>query len=267
MATGELAVRSAARAPASPVAAGSNPVVASIAERRRPRSHTSNCVPAATARHGQRPVASGAPQPSNHRRKRLRYSISNGQHPCGRSEGPSPPLRSARCVIRIGIGERAPMLIVTAYLPPDVGYILTTIVMETVRTLGREYSMAILGATETPASVASLSESLGIPIATCYRRVSELTTVGLLDECRSDEESTSKATRYQRTTSAVAIRFGPAPSLWARAFVLVADDADASPLATSPNKERRSRVRSARVSVPVRDAEAANEQPETVKND
>ncbi|WP_379701460.1 helix-turn-helix domain-containing protein [Halorubrum ejinorense] len=139
--------------------------------------------------------------------------------------------------------------------------------METVRTLGREYSMAILGATETPASVASLSESLDIPIATCYRRVSELTTVGLLDEHRSDNESSSKATRYQRTTSAVAIRFGPAPSLWARAFVLVADDANESPLAMSPNNERRSQVRSARVSVPIRGSEAAKERPKPATND
>ena len=167
----------------------------------------------------------------------------------------------------IGIRERVPMLIVTAYFTTGGSCITTTIVMETVRTLGREYSMAILGATGTPASVASLSESLDIPIATCYRRVSELTTVGLLEEHRSDNESTSKATRYRRTTSAVAIRFGPTPPLWARAFVLVADDADASPLAVSPNEERRSQVRSARVSVPIRDTEAATERPEPATND
>ena len=191
----------------------------------------------------------------------------DGQRPCGRSEGPSPPLRSARRPIRIGIRERVPMPIVTAYFTPDGNYTFTTTVMGTVRTLGREYSVAILGATETAASVAGLSESLPIPTATCYRRVSELTTVGLSDEYRSDSGSTSTATRYQRTTSAAAVRLGPSPPLWARALVPVADDADAPSLATSPNRERRSRVRSARVSVPVRDAEAPNEQRKPGKND
>lgn len=138
--------------------------------------------------------------------------------------------------------------------------------MKTVRTLGREYSIEILGATETPASVAGLSESLDIPIATCYRRVSELTAAGLLEEFTGDKEDTSKAARYRRTTDAVAIRFGPIPSLLPRPFVLVADDADESPLAVSPESETRSQVRSARVDASARDT-AATERPEPTAND
>jgi DNA-binding Lrp family transcriptional regulator len=51
---------------------------------------------------------------------------------------------------------------------------------ELVRTLGSKYSAEILGATDEARSAQELSDRLGIPIATCYRRIEELTDAGLL---------------------------------------------------------------------------------------
>jgi len=139
--------------------------------------------------------------------------------------------------------------------------------MKTVRTLGREYSMAILGATETPTSVTRLSESLDIPIATCYRRVSELTTVGLLEAVSADKGSTSKATRYRRTTDAVSIRFAPTPSVFAWTCVREAVGADASTLAVPTRNGTRDQIRSAPMGAPTQDPAAATEQRGSTAND
>ena len=114
--------------------------------------------------------------------------------------------------------------------------------MKIVHILGREYSMAILGATQTPTSVTHLSESLDIPIATCYRRVDELATVGLLEETAADKNSTSGATRYQRTTNAVSIRFAPTPSVFAWACVRGAVGSDASTLAVSTQSKTQTQA-------------------------
>lgn len=96
--------------------------------------------------------------------------------------------------------------------------------MEPIRALGREYSTEILGATGEPKSATQLSDSLDIPIATCYRRVEELVTAGLLEEYAADTSDTSGATRYRRTTDAVGVRFAPTPSPLAwRCVTQVAD--------------------------------------------
>jgi hypothetical protein len=109
--------------------------------------------------------------------------------------------------------------------------------MEPVQTLGREYSMAILGATSEPKSATRLSESLDIPVATCYRRVAELVSVGLLEEWRAGGDAESSARRSRRTPDVVGIRFGPTPSVFAWACVRQAVGADASTL-DSPEKDQ-----------------------------
>lgn len=112
--------------------------------------------------------------------------------------------------------------------------------MEPLRILGREYSMEILGATREPKSATRLSDSLDIPIATCYRRVGELTAVGLLEEHTSPDDDTTGAARYRRTTDAVGVRFAPTPSLFAWTRVRGAVGADASSLDVSRPGQSRS---------------------------
>jgi DNA-binding IclR family transcriptional regulator len=98
--------------------------------------------------------------------------------------------------------------------------------MEPVQILGRKYSIEILGATEEPRSAGHLSDSLDIPVATCYRRVSELASVGLLETCSTDGEDAPGAIRYRRTTDVVGVQFAPTTSLfaWTRADQAVGDD-------------------------------------------
>jgi len=48
---------------------------------------------------------------------------------------------------------------------------------EAVEVLGRKYSVDILRAAREPRSVSWLSQELDIPIATCYRRVKELSEI------------------------------------------------------------------------------------------
>ncbi|MFB6256807.1 MAG: helix-turn-helix domain-containing protein [Haloplanus sp.] len=105
--------------------------------------------------------------------------------------------------------------------------------------------MEILGATEKPTSATRLSESLDIPIATCYRRIGELVSVGLLEETQADEDDASTAAQYRRTTDAVGIRFAPTPSLFAWMCVREAVGTDASTLEAPTQTETRSQVRSA----------------------
>lgn len=96
--------------------------------------------------------------------------------------------------------------------------------MEAIQTLGRTYSMEILGAADEPKSAVQLSDSLDIPIATCYRRVEELVSAGLLKKCQESGDDSTRATFYQRTTDAVGIQFGPMPSIftWAHLNASVA---------------------------------------------
>ena len=44
--------------------------------------------------------------------------------------------------------------------------------LDVLRALGNEYNPEILQATHEPRSAQDLSEELGVPIATCYRRTS-----------------------------------------------------------------------------------------------
>ena len=98
--------------------------------------------------------------------------------------------------------------------------------MKPVRVLGREYSIDILGATEEPRSAANLSDSLGVPIATCYRRIDELAAVGLLEEVATDGDDAPRATQYRRTTDAMYVEFAPTPSFSTWTLPRRAVDAD-----------------------------------------
>jgi len=76
-------------------------------------------------------------------------------------------------------------------------------------TLGNKYSAEILDATDEPRSAQELSEELEIPIATCYRRIEELTEHNLLelhDNVLSDDRRRIKV--YRRNVDAVRVEFG-----------------------------------------------------------
>jgi predicted ArsR family transcriptional regulator len=80
---------------------------------------------------------------------------------------------------------------------------------ELLQTLGNKYSAEILGATEEPRSAQELSDELEIPIATCYRRIDELTEHGLLelhDDILSDDRRRIKV--YRRNVDAIRVEFG-----------------------------------------------------------
>mgnify|MGYP000485782954 FL=1 len=79
---------------------------------------------------------------------------------------------------------------------------------ELLRTLGNKYSAEILEATDEPRSAQDLSEELEIPIATCYRRIDELTEHDLLelhDNILSDDRRRIKV--YRRSVDAVRVEF------------------------------------------------------------
>ena len=76
-------------------------------------------------------------------------------------------------------------------------------------TLGNKYSAEMLDATDEPRSAQELSEELEIPIATCYRRIEELTEHNLLelhDNVLSDDRRRIKV--YRRNVDAVRVEFG-----------------------------------------------------------
>ena len=80
--------------------------------------------------------------------------------------------------------------------------------VEILQTLGNKYSAEILDATEEPASAQELSDQLDIPIATCYRRIDELTEHGLLelhDNVLSDDRRRIKV--YRRNVEEVRVDF------------------------------------------------------------
>ena len=79
---------------------------------------------------------------------------------------------------------------------------------EILQTLGNKYSAEILDATDEPQSAQELSDELGIPIATCYRRIDELTEHDLLelhDNILSDDRRRIKV--YRRNVDTVHIDF------------------------------------------------------------
>jgi len=76
------------------------------------------------------------------------------------------------------------------------------------RALGNKYSAQILEATDEPRSAQELSEELDIPIATCYRRIEELTDHDLLelhDSVLSEERRRIKV--YRRNVERVRVQF------------------------------------------------------------
>ena len=79
---------------------------------------------------------------------------------------------------------------------------------ELLQALGNKYSADILEATDEPRSAQELSDELGIPIATCYRRIDELTEHNLLDlhdNILSDDRRRIKV--YRRNVDAVRVQF------------------------------------------------------------
>ncbi|MEF8813766.1 MAG: helix-turn-helix domain-containing protein [Halovenus sp.] len=85
---------------------------------------------------------------------------------------------------------------------------------EILRTLGNKYSAEILDATDEPRSAQELSDELGIPIATCYRRIDELTEHDLLelhDNILSDDRRRIKV--YRRNVDTVRVEFDDALSV------------------------------------------------------
>lgn len=80
--------------------------------------------------------------------------------------------------------------------------------VDLLQTLGNKYSVEILDATDEPRSAQELSDELEIPIATCYRRIDELTEHNLLelhDNILSDDRRRIKV--YRRNVDEVEISF------------------------------------------------------------
>lgn len=80
--------------------------------------------------------------------------------------------------------------------------------VDVIRALGNKYNVEILGKAGEPKSAQDLSDTLDVPIATCYRRIEELTDAGLLD--LHDRELTDERRRinvYRREISQITISF------------------------------------------------------------
>jgi len=80
--------------------------------------------------------------------------------------------------------------------------------VDILQTLGNKYSAEILNATDEPQSAQELSDELGIPIATCYRRIDELTEHDLLelhDNILSDDRRRIKV--YRRNVETIHVDF------------------------------------------------------------
>ncbi|MDX1746193.1 MAG: helix-turn-helix domain-containing protein [Halobacteriales archaeon] len=80
--------------------------------------------------------------------------------------------------------------------------------IDVLRVLGNEYNPEILEAAYEPRSAQDLSEALDVPIATCYRRIEELTEADLLelhDRPLSDQHR--RVNVYRRRVDEVNVRF------------------------------------------------------------
>ena len=78
----------------------------------------------------------------------------------------------------------------------------------TLEALGNEYNPDILRAADEAYSAQEFSDTLDIPIATCYRRIEELTGAGLLelhDRVLSDEHRRTNV--YRREIDEIVINF------------------------------------------------------------
>ncbi|GAB3682432.1 hypothetical protein GCM10028857_08270 [Salinarchaeum chitinilyticum] len=81
--------------------------------------------------------------------------------------------------------------------------------------LGGKYAARILAALDRPTSAQELSDDLGIPIATCYRRIEELESAGLLT-CEGQQTSSRgrRTSVYRRTIDGVDLSLdGDGPTL------------------------------------------------------
>ena len=79
---------------------------------------------------------------------------------------------------------------------------------EIIEVLGNKYNPEILDAVGEPKSAQELSDQLGVPIATCYRRINELEDTELLDphdRPLSDEHRRIKV--YRRCVDGVNVTF------------------------------------------------------------
>lgn len=80
--------------------------------------------------------------------------------------------------------------------------------LEVLRVLGNEYNPEILQAAYEPRSAQDLSEQLDVPIATCYRRIEELTESDLLQlHDRPLSEEHRRVNVYRRNVDEVNVRF------------------------------------------------------------
>jgi DNA-binding Lrp family transcriptional regulator len=80
--------------------------------------------------------------------------------------------------------------------------------IEMLRVLGNEYNPQILSFAHEPRSAQELSDELDVPIATCYRRIEELTDANLLehhDRVLSDERR--RVNVYRRNIEEVVVNF------------------------------------------------------------
>ena len=74
--------------------------------------------------------------------------------------------------------------------------------------LGDDYTTEILAATDDPKSARELSDQLGVPIATCYRRIDDLLDAGLLTEVGTDVSDRGRRTSvYRRTVDDLTVSF------------------------------------------------------------
>ena len=80
--------------------------------------------------------------------------------------------------------------------------------VELLRVLGNKYNAEILSATGEPKSAQELSDELGIPIATSYRRIEELTEADLLELSGREFSDEGRRTKvYRRDIDNIQISF------------------------------------------------------------
>ena len=80
--------------------------------------------------------------------------------------------------------------------------------LDVLRVLGNEYNAEILEATGEPHSAQELSDTLDVPIATCYRRIDELTDADLLELFdRPLSEEHRRINVYRRNVDEIRVEF------------------------------------------------------------
>lgn len=76
--------------------------------------------------------------------------------------------------------------------------------VEVLRVLGNKFSAEILHAADEPKSAQQLTAELDIPLATSYRRIEELTDVGLLEETGTEFSDEGRQTQvYRRSVDTI----------------------------------------------------------------